>query len=151
MVYYHKLNFDNLCIMYFCLADHSCFQLVAVNNKSGEIYQEKWNSIYLHSLHMQKRIKIYSIALLCLLMVCPRLSCRLPCSQLWVKRWRSMHCRQACVYTATRSREVHMYGNTCGVRGRPLVVRLPKKPIVLNKAHWFSGCGKRRKHSCVIV
>ena len=68
-----------------------------------------------------------SNALLSLLMVRPRLSCRLPCSQL-VKRWRSMHCRQACVYTATRSREVHMYGNTCGVRGKPPVVRLPKKP-----------------------
>ena len=46
----------------------------------------------------------------------------------WWKRWRSMHCRQACVYTATRSREVHMYGNTCGVRGRPPIVRLPKNP-----------------------
>ena len=31
--------------------------------------------------------------LLCLLMVRPRLSCRLPCSQLEIKRWRSMHCR----------------------------------------------------------
>ena len=69
-----------------------------------------------------------SNALLCLLVVRPHLSCRLPCSQLEIKRWRSMHCRQACVYTATRSREVHMYGKTCGVRGRPPVVRLPKKP-----------------------
>ena len=72
-----------------------------------------------------------SNALLCVLMVCPRLSCRLPCSQLGTKRWRSMHCRQACTYAITRSREVHMYGKTCDLRGRPQVVRLPKKPSAL--------------------
>ena len=50
---------------------------------------------------------------------------------------KTLHCRHACVYTATRSREVHMYGKICGVRGGPPVVRLPKKPnvsvVVINK------------------
>ena len=39
-----------------------------------------------------------------------------------------MHWRQACVYTATRTGEVHMYAKACDVRGRPPVVWLPKKP-----------------------
>ena len=44
-------------------------------------------------------------ALLCLLMVRPRLSCWLSCNQLRIKRSPSMHYRQACVYAATRSYE----------------------------------------------
>ena len=48
--------------MCFCLAVHGCYQLVAVNKKSGETYKEKWTLIYLYRFRLQAMCRAFAMA-----------------------------------------------------------------------------------------